>query len=77
MSCMTAATIKANRHSQITWSVKPAKIMAMGGLPLFQGRAWVISSMVGMEMPVTPAGMASLTHMTLAHTTMPKTAMPL
>ena len=76
MSCMTAATIKANKHSQITWSVKPANMTAIGGLPLVQGRALVISSMVGMEMPVMPAGMASLTHMMLAQTTMPRTAIP-
>ena len=30
-----------------------------------------------MEMPVMPVGMASLTHMTLAQSTMPSTAMPL
>lgn len=61
----------------MTWLVNPAKIMDMGGLPPCQGMAWVMSSKVGMEMPVMPVGMASLTHMTLAQSTMPSTAMPL
>jgi len=76
-SRMTAPTRKANRHSQMTWLVNPAKMMDMGGLPPCQGMAWVMSSSVGMEIPVMPVGMASLTHMTLAQSTMPSTAMPL
>ena len=81
VSCMIAPTMKAKRQSQTTSLVKPENTAAIGGcaasLPFtVQGTAWVTISNSGSAMPVMPTGIASVTHMMLAQTTMASTAMP-
>jgi hypothetical protein len=80
ISCIMPPTMKANRQSQITSVVKPAKTVASGGvrvLPVFtHGIACVTIRSKGIEIPVMPTGIASEIHIRDAHTTMAITAMP-